>query len=96
MKAMGDSYVKSEFKLFKAVTNQGQLDQFFLGWNEYLNEILKTARAKESVSAGLLDASVSNASFGKHLPPDIDLSDEQKGQLEKLKAETSKVGLPEN
>lgn len=96
MKALGDSYVKSEFKLFKSVTNEGQLDQFFNGWNQYLEEILKTARTKETVSAGSLKPSEGTMSFGKHLPPDIDLSDEQKRQLEKLKEETSRVGLPQN
>lgn len=97
MKALGDSYVKSEFKLFKSVSNEGQLDQFFRGWTQYLEEVLKTARTKESISAGSLEPSDSNTTlFGKHLPPDIDLSDEQKRQLESLKLETSRVGLPEN
>jgi hypothetical protein len=96
MKALGDSYVKSEFKLFRSVTSEGQLDQFFTGWNQYLDEILKTARTKETVSAGSLQPFEGNMSFGKHLPPDIDLSDEQKKQLEKLKEETSRVGLPQN
>lgn len=97
MKALGDSYVKSEFKLFKSVSNEGQLDQFFRGWTQYLEEVLKTARTKESISAGSLEPSDSNTTlFGKHLPPDINLSDEQKRQLESLKLETSRVGLPEN
>jgi hypothetical protein len=102
MKGLGDSYVKSEFKLFKSVTNEGQLDQFYTGWNQYLDQILRTARKKQAASAGSIDSASSagvgsatiDTSFGRHLPPDIELSEEQKIQLEKLKDETSKVGLP--
>jgi hypothetical protein len=95
MKGLGDSYVKSEFKLFKSVTNEGQLDKFYTGWNQYLDQILQTARTKESVSAGSIESSATiDTSFGKHLPPDVELTDAQTLQLEKLKEETSKAGLP--
>ena len=105
MRQLGDSYVKSEFKLFKAVTNEGQLDQFYTGWNEYLDQLLQTGRTKESLAAGSLDSSSSPtnsnnnnndstmtaAKFGRHLPSDVELSDEQKLQLQKLQEETSKA-----
>lgn len=32
MRALGDAYIKSEFKLHKKVENSAQLDSFFLGW----------------------------------------------------------------
>jgi Complex1_LYR-like len=95
MKGLGDSYVKSEFKLFKKVTDQGQLDQFFTGWNQYLDQILQTARTKESVAAGALEASPEHddtITFGKHLPKDVELTEEQQQQLEKLKEETGRAG----
>ena len=98
MRQLGDSYVKSEFKLFKAVTNEGQLDQFYTGWNEYLDQLLQTGRTKESLAAGSLASSSSSntisteaATFGRHLPRDVELSDEQKLQLQKLQEETSKA-----
>mmetsp|Transcript_22368 Transcript_22368/g.36101 ORF Transcript_22368/g.36101 Transcript_22368/m.36101 type:complete len:132 (-) Transcript_22368:43-438(-) len=95
MKVLGDAYVKSEFKLFKSVTNEGQLDEFYTAWNQYLDQILLTARTKQSVSAGSLESSENlSLSFGKHLPTDVELSDEQKEQLHKLREETSKAGGP--
>lgn len=95
MKGLGDSYVQSEFKLFKKVTDEGQLDQFYTGWNQYLQQVLDTARAKEFVSAGSIEAAEEITTFGQNLPPELELSDEQKAQLEKLKEETSRVGLPD-
>lgn len=96
MQQLGDSYVKSEFKLFNAVNNEGQLDQFYNAWNEYLDQLLQTGRTKESLAAGSLDDSSNNstmtaATFGRHLSNDVELSDEQKLQLQKLQEETSKA-----
>jgi Complex1_LYR-like len=94
MKELGDSYVKSEFKLFKKVTDQGQLDQFYSAWNQYLDQMLQTARTKESIAAGSLDTtpdSTEAISFGRHLPKDVELSEEQQLQLQKLKEETNKA-----
>lgn len=90
MRSLGDAYVKSEFKLHKKVENTAQLDAFFTAWEDYLNQMHKTARIKESsLSLGVKEMT---ASFGQHLPPDIALSDEQEMQLEKLKEEASKAG----
>ena len=93
MKGLGDSYVKSEFGVFKKVTDEVQLKEFFTEWNLYLDRLMQTARRKESISAGSLEPS-SNSTFGKHLPADVNLSDEQKDQLQKLKEETERAGLP--
>jgi hypothetical protein len=106
LRQLGDSYVKSEFKLFKAVTNEGQLDQFYMGWNDYLEQLLQTGRTKESLAAGSLDNNINNnasssggdrkeipptATFGRHLPSTVELSEEQQLQLQKLQEESSKL-----
>lgn len=90
MRLLGDTYVRSEFKLHKPVTNKSQLDAFFVAWEQYLDQMMRTARKRDSVSSGTLDQKDPvEASFGQHLPSDIHLSDEQKAQLEKLKEETT-------
>lgn len=94
MRALGDSYVRSEFKLHKSVTNEAQLEAFFTAWEQYLDQLMQTARRKESVSAGALDPKedVWDDGFGQSLPPDTELSDEQRAQIEKLKEEATKGG----
>ena len=92
MKGLGDSYVKNEFRLFKNVKDENQLDQFYSSWQQYLQQILDTARAKEFVSSGSISDAEEITSFGQHLPNDVELSEEQREQLFKLKEETSKVG----
>mmetsp|Transcript_20328 Transcript_20328/g.48355 ORF Transcript_20328/g.48355 Transcript_20328/m.48355 type:complete len:138 (-) Transcript_20328:261-674(-) len=96
MKGLGDSYVKNEFRLFKNVKDETQLDQFYSSWQQYLQQILDTARAKEFVSSGSISDAEEITTFGQHLPKDIELSEEQKDQLSKLKEESSKVGSPPN
>ena len=92
MRSLGDAYVKSEFKMHKKVTDSAQLNQFFAAWEQYLDQLLQTARRKETVSAGSLDEKgTSPTKFGQHLSSEIDLSDEQKDQLEKLREEASKA-----
>lgn len=96
MKELGDAYVKSEFRLHKAA-KQEQLDQFFVAWEDYLDQLLTTARAKEAISSGTLDENVRDNEpstpfeFGRELPPDVELSEEQVQQLEKLREETQKA-----
>jgi hypothetical protein len=98
MRQLGDSYVKSEFRLHKK-SKPEQVDQFFTAWDEYFHSILKTARVQESFSTGALDdrsvptgdRPVATRVFGKDLPPDLELTGEQKEQLENLKKETSQA-----
>uniref|UniRef100_A0A6U3QXF5 Succinate dehydrogenase assembly factor 3 n=1 Tax=Ditylum brightwellii TaxID=49249 RepID=A0A6U3QXF5_9STRA len=104
MRNLGDAYVKSEFRLHRTVNSDGQLTQFMDAWKLYLDQIQVTARAKESLNSGVLDndrgggTSLGGSSgespfgFGKSLPTDIDLNDEQMSQLEKLREEAAKVG----
>jgi len=100
MKDLGDAYVKSEFRLHKSVTKQEQLDQFFVAWEEYLDQLLTTARAKEALSTGTLDIREKETQpsspfvFGRDLPGGVELNEEQVQQLEKLREETSKAVKP--
>lgn len=80
--------------MFKKVTDENQLNEFFSEWNQYLDQLMETARRKESISAGSLESS-SNSAFGKHLSADVTLTDEQMSQLHKLKEETELAGLPD-
>jgi Zn-dependent oligopeptidase len=104
MKSLGDAYIQSEFRLHKNVTNQDQLSRFFTEWNMYLDQIQQTARARETLAVGIADdlktnnssgSSTSTSSnvysFGKDLEEGIELTDDQKLQLEKLRQETSKL-----
>jgi hypothetical protein len=102
MKELGDTYIKSEFRLHKSAKPE-QADQFCKEWTEYREEILMTARAIESRSSGSLDDSSKSAGgsqavfdFGKNLPSDADLSEEQREQLEKLREEATRTGKPGN
>ena len=90
MKELGDSYVKSEFKLHKTAKPE-QAERFFTEWENYLQQILQTARAQDVSRSGMDEPVVS---FGKDLPPDVELSEEQLAQLEKLKEETAKASKP--
>ncbi len=89
MRMLGDTYVRSEFKLHKPVTKEAQLNAFFLAWEEYLDQIMRTARRRDSVSSGTLDQKddAVEESFGQDLSSDLQLSEDQLAQLEKLKEE---------
>ena len=70
-----------------------QVENFMTEWQQYLDQILLTAKAQDSISAGAPDyveRSRSVFSFGKDLPPDVELTEEQKSQLEKLREEATK------
>lgn len=100
MKELGDSYVKAEFKLHKTAKPE-QIERFYKEWENYLEQILMTARAQDAVkTAGTLDESSSNKNsdsifhYGRDLPQDAleQMTDEQAAQLQKLEEETRKVG----
>ena len=80
--------------MFKKVTDETQLNEFHCEWNEYLDQLMQSARRKESISAGSLESS-SDSSFGKHLSADISLTDEQMHKLKELKEETERAGRPD-
>eukprot|EP00977_Amphora_coffeiformis_P013036 scaffold3339_cov174-Amphora_coffeaeformis.AAC.4 len=92
MKALGDTYVKAEFKAHKNAKPE-HVTAFFQEWDNYLQQITVTARAKDSLAAGggMDDGGVGEVfAYGSDLPPDVDLSEQQLEQLRKLREETSK------
>lgn len=97
MRQLGDSYVKSEFKLHKNAKPE-HLEGFFQEWEKYLNQILVTARTRESLSTGaIVDQSAAEQSseafqFGRDLPKDIELDEEKRQKLESLRREAEKFG----
>lgn len=64
MRALGDAYVKSEFRLHKATTNTDQLSQFYAEWQKYLEHLQSTARARETVKSGVLDEGNATSTAG--------------------------------
>jgi len=101
MRLLGDKFIKSEFQSHKTATKPEEVALFFTEWEKYLGQILMTARAQESAAIGSLDdgssikdnngPSSSVFGFGKDLPLDAELSEEQVTQLNKLKEEAAKV-----
>jgi hypothetical protein len=90
MRKLGDAYVKAEFRQHKDVTDTNQLGKFFTEWNMYLNHVRETARAKETKAAGL---GVDNKQvvFGMDLDEGVEMTDEQKLQLQNLREEATKI-----
>ena len=96
MRQLGDAYIKAEFRLHRNAKPE-QADQFFTEWDNYLDQLLMTARAQETIATGSLDAAAqpktntnqSVFSFGKDLPQNVDFSEEQKAQLTKLRDEAT-------
>merc|ERR1711862_410163 len=85
---------KSEFHAHKTVTNREQLDQFFTEWNRYLMEMqsrvmVNTHQSSTTNVNDLIEDS--GIKFGSDLSPDLELSDEQKLQLDKLREEAKKA-----
>ena len=101
MRQLGDAYVKSEFKLHKKAKPE-HLTNFYHEWEKYLDGILMTARTRESLSMGaMVEPSAAQqtnqaAAFGKDLPRNLELQEEQKQQLDALRKEAEKLGRHKN
>jgi len=89
MRSLGDAYVRSEFKAHKAVTNTEQLDQFFTAWNNYIIDMQSRTMINHSTNNVADIVEGRGVKFGSDISPNIELTDEQKLQLEKLRAEAS-------
>ena len=85
LRHLGDAYVKQEFRLHAKAP---QLDGFLKEWNKYLEQLRRTVREKELAQIGSIQE---KAKFGADLPEDVDLSEEQLQQLEKLRQEAHKA-----
>lgn len=104
MRQLGDAYVKSEFRQHKSVTNPEQLQEFFTAWENYLEQIKFSARAKDSLSAGSLssssamgqrgggDESSSKFFYGRPLPEDAEMNEDQMEKLKSLEKEAKRLG----
>ncbi|GKY91782.1 acetate non-utilizing protein 9 [Mayamaea pseudoterrestris] len=88
LRSLGDVYVKQEFRLHKTAKPEQAL-QFMNEWSHYLDQLSMTARARDSVRVGAVDNDVFD--FGKNLPRDVELSEEQLQQLETLREEAAKA-----
>jgi hypothetical protein len=100
MKELGNTYIKSEFRLHKGA-KPDQAEQFFQEWEKYREHVLSTARAHDSRSSGSLEGSSKAAggstavfNFGMDLSLEVDLSEEQKEQLKQLREEATRAGKP--
>ena len=102
MKQLGDTYVRSEFRAHRDAKPE-HLTGFFQEWENYLSQLTVTARARDSLASGgaMQDGAAASGArtggsevfaFGADLPTDIELSEEQIQQLEKLREETEKFG----
>jgi hypothetical protein len=89
LRSLGDVYVKQEFRLHKKAKPE-QAAQFMTEWNQYLDQLTMTARAQESIRITETNAGNQVFQFGKDLPRDVELSEEQMQQLEKLRQEAAK------
>lgn len=96
MQDLGNKYVRNEFKLHKNAQQPQQIALFFTEWDKYLDQITMTARSREALDmSGIAnDKQQQNQNvvvqWGRDLPHDVQLTDEQKQRLEKLRSETGK------
>ena len=91
MRSLGDAYVQSEFKAHKTVTNTEQLDQFFTAWNKYLLDMQSKIMVNHSTNNVSDVIEGKKIKFGSEITSDVELSDEQKFQLDKLREEAIKT-----
>lgn len=91
MRGLGDEYVKNEFRLFRNVTDETQLKGFYTEWQKYAQQILETARARNVQAAGIVNHQDDDGNdwnkFGAHLDSNVEMTEEQRIQLDKLKEE---------
>ena len=98
------THLYRQFRLHKTAKPE-QVVHFFEEWENYLQHIEQTGRERQSIQVGLVDSSPAavspmgatthqsrGSSFGRDVPEDVVLSDEQKGQLGKLREEAAKAG----
>uniref|UniRef100_A0A6U0S7K8 Succinate dehydrogenase assembly factor 3 n=1 Tax=Eucampia antarctica TaxID=49252 RepID=A0A6U0S7K8_9STRA len=78
MKELGNSYVKSEFREHKNVTQPNQIQQFVKEWQMYKQQMEQRQTA--------------SSKYGQNLPSDVELSEEQQNQLGKLREEARNIG----
>ncbi|KAI8366584.1 hypothetical protein BD560DRAFT_353975, partial [Blakeslea trispora] len=99
MRAMGDDYVKAEFKRHKHIDNPAHIVGFVSQWQSYLDLIKQqTAPLPHDSPAPVNDPLVrsfnspADGGWGKKLDPQLldKMSDEQLGQLYELRSEVKR------
>ena len=80
MRQLGDAYVKAEFHRHKTAKPEHVVG-FYDEWEKYLQQLHRQAEQQALVKG-----------FGKELPADVSISQEQEVQLRKLRQETEKSG----
>jgi hypothetical protein len=93
MRDLGDKYVRNEFILHKNTQQPQQLALFFTEWDKYLDEITMTARSREALDVSGISNNEQKPNvvqWGRDLPHDVQLTDDQKQRLEKLRNQTVK------
>ena len=83
LRVIGDDYVKNEFHLHKTAKDPEQLRQFFVGWEQYLQQLRK--RKSGSKIGVAMDELVQGA-----------LSEDQMGRMNDLRAEIQTSSRPDN
>mmetsp|Transcript_20532 Transcript_20532/g.46591 ORF Transcript_20532/g.46591 Transcript_20532/m.46591 type:complete len:114 (-) Transcript_20532:91-432(-) len=78
LRSLGDKYVQSEFRAHKASTDAKVLAGFYGAWEDYQRQLL----ARSTEGGGL----------GRELPADVEMTEEQREQLGKLREEALKAG----
>lgn len=74
MRSLGDSYVRSEFRLHSKTTNPQQLSDFFNAWGDYCKQLQQQQQQGEGVIGQSLDEESVKL-----------LNDEQKSKLAELR-----------
>ncbi|PVU92047.1 hypothetical protein BB559_003872 [Furculomyces boomerangus] len=92
-RAIGDSYVKQEFRQHMNVTDKSFLDSFFKEWESYADSIEVQLGSKSS-----LTDSQETVVVGKDLNKDIlkSVDDERAEQILELRNEISQIYKPQN
>ena len=83
LRSLGDSYLRSEFRLHKSVTDQPKLTSFLTEWSRYASKL-------ESDAASLSSDPKSKSDWGESLA-DVELTHDQLQQLKKMHEEATKI-----
>ena len=99
MRQLGDSYVKSEFKLHKNAKPE-HLDGFFSEWEKYLAYSKNEREPRNRSDNGpkcrqFIERRISVWKRSQYLPKDIELDDEKRKRLQSLRKEAEKFGKSE-
>ena len=98
MRALGDDYVKSEFRRHQTVTDPMQVHLFMKEWTHYADQLQADISRDGARASQPSDSHTQSNSIGKRLSKEqLDLfSNEQLGQLFVLKQEAKQLRGPQD